>query len=60
MYAQKKKKKGTHEVISNLVAENEDNFVPCFLSLGSQPQEMSQVNLKVIYWQWISSRILKT
>lgn len=53
MYAKKKKKKGTNEVISNLVAESEDNFVPYFLSLGSQPQEMSQVNLKVIYWQWI-------
>lgn len=55
-----KKKKGTNEVLSELMAERKDHYVPYFLSLWSQPQEMSQVNLKMTYWQWVESRILKT
>lgn len=51
-----KKKKGTNEVLSALMAlmaEKKDNYVPYFLSLWSQPQEMSQVNLKMTCWQWV-------
>ena len=38
-----------NEVISNLMAEREDNILPSLPRLSSQPQEMSRVNLKMIY-----------
>ena len=40
------KKWGTDKVISNLMAEREDNFAPSSLSLSSQPQETSELILK--------------